>query len=276
MEIKKTDSKSEISNLIYIKIFVLVVVVLFLGSAALKGFMMFKARQYTSYSFNTLFVGKNTYLLYVNSHMNILSIARIKNAHTLSDNNRLKNSLILGIPIRSVIKTDVPENLSASQILSFARTMQFVTGNKAVRLSGLNKLDILYMYLVSKGAPNTNINTYTIDMKSVSDVIDPNLYNFFKDEDVINEKISIDVVNTTDVSGLGSQFSKMLKTVGFNVVSVTSDSEVEHSQIVSRVNKDDVTYSALESFLSFPTVFKDEASIADITIILGNDIKKNL
>lgn len=276
MEIKKTDSKPEVSNLIYIKIFILVVVLLFVGSLALKGFMMFKARQYTSYSFNTLFVGKNSYLLYVNSHMNILSMARIKNAQHLSDSDRVKNSLILGIPIRSIIKTDIPENLSASELLSFAKTMQLVTGNTKARLSGLNKIDIMYMYLVSKGAPNTNINTYTIDMKNVSDVVDTKLYNFFKDEDVINEKVSIDVVNTTDVSGLGSQFSKMLKTVGFNVVSVTSDSEVEHSQVVSRVDKDDVTYRALESFLAFPTVFKDEASIADITIILGNDIKKNL
>lgn len=93
----------------------------------------------------------------------------------------------------------------------------------------------------------------------------------FVDDALQEEKLSIQIINGTGVSGFGSRLAKLLTNMGGNIIIVsTADLEIATSEI-AYYGKESYTLSRLALLLSYPVKPLYSPGIADVIITLGKD-----
>src|SRR3989338_6600136 len=95
--------------------------------------------------------------------------------------------------------------------------------------------------------------------------------DLFRDNEIINEKITIEVVNSSNVSGAGNKLAQMLKNMGCNVIAIRTSEDSMSSKMIVRIDKDSYTAKKLKNYLSMPVEQRNEVSVSDITIVIGQD-----
>ena len=92
----------------------------------------------------------------------------------------------------------------------------------------------------------------------------------FRDPAILTEAKSIEVINATEVSGLGNRLANVVSYMGGNVVLVSSK---ENTKISKIIYFDDTGYTVkkLSSYLVFPAEKGENSGLADIIIIIGED-----
>ena len=165
---------------------------------------------------------------------------------------------------------------NSRDIFSLGNTVKYILMPSFYSSSGLNSLDILKIYFVFSSVSALDFTAGIYDIQGKDNVLDDtsnHMYDYFKDGNIINDGISVEVINGSGVDGAASKIAQMLKNNGFNIVSVTSsDKEYKLSNIVCRTAKN---YSTQKIEKIFSTSFScgQGTGIADITIILGKDYR---
>ena len=91
----------------------------------------------------------------------------------------------------------------------------------------------------------------------------------FRDSEIFNEKVTLEIVNSTGVDGLGSKVGFLLSNLGVNVISIRNG-EANNTKI-SVKGKGSQTLGRIEKLFKVKAQADETNSIADITINIGKD-----
>jgi len=226
-------------------------------------------------------ISKKAYVMRIDNKLSTLSILALKDKSGISKNSMLENSIFLHIPLDGQITNEKDQiNDLKTQLLSVQAVLSIFVPNPSVHLLQMNLYDYLKLYFWAKQVPKRNIHEKTI--QSISSYKDNNselniiISNFFGDQDIINEKISVEIVNGTGINGLGSKVAQMLENTGFDVVSVSSTDENRSSAIfITKSSSNSKSLQKIQNLFLFEAK-EVEQGIADIKIVLGNDISSKL
>lgn len=171
----------------------------------------------------------------------------------------------LNLPVDGEISFEKGEILTkAEDIDNLVRDSIFSHSN-----SNLTVLDFVRLYIFSKTIPSSSISFVKTDQTNTNN-IDKITSVKFLDNKISEEKASIEIVNATGVTGLGSKFAKIITNIGGNVISVTSGNEEKKSSI-SFFGGKTYTLERLSSILKLEPYEMKTPQISDIVIILGKD-----
>lgn len=102
------------------------------------------------------------------------------------------------------------------------------------------------------------------------------IQEFFSDSSIVDEGATIQVINSTAVSGLGQRLEKALVNKGATIVSVTNQEKLQERSEIKSALDNSYTVKKLERLLDLKTADLTENSIADIIIIIGEDMQNSL
>ena len=181
--------------------------------------------------------------------------------HVDSHGKELEPGEDLGIAVDAIIPFEQTEKV---QRLSDVLPGLLFHGNY------LGWFDIARMILVTRGMEQsertatelaydeTVVNSYTFD-------------TLFSDEKIVQERLSIAIVNATGEAGIGRRLERVLSSVGGNVISVTTAQDTKEGSEVTYVTEKSYTQERITRLLGIQSRFTDQQSISDILIVLGRD-----
>jgi hypothetical protein len=174
---------------------------------------------------------------------------------------------ILEVPIDSEIYADkkVGEKNLKNTFLSFLIPF-------SIKKTNLTFIDIFRLWLFTNSVPSNSI--YEREVLASDKMIklrDPVVYSYFVDQAIAEEKISIEIVNGTDVFGLGNKLASFLTNIGANIVMVSTSDHEEAQSKISYLDNKSYTLKKISSILKFKTELVKNRGLGDITITIGKD-----
>lgn len=263
-------------NLRYLKIFLLVFIALVFISVIYKIVVNVSTSRFTSNTFNFAVVGQQTYIVHLDTSDNSLTYVTVNGNPTAPiDLSPLSYSVYFGVPIHGIIFDTQHKPLQNidTRFFSLSHILNIIS-NPEYKKIGLNTTDIIKIYLAQKSVPYENKQFNSINYRDFVpqnfDRIDAVFFSLFKNTDVINKKISVQIINATDVNGLGNRVSRVFSNWGYDVVSVISDSDYTSSEIILRTD-DAYTKTNLQQIFGFPIHMDQGQAIANIIIVVAGD-----
>lgn len=268
---------TKIVSFLYLKIFIVAIVLLILGSISVKIYSELRNSSFKSNSFSVLYLGKETYLLNVDKKGKRFTFIKLGNINgKLKGKNTLEMSLIIGAPVNAVIQDKRSQQTfgNSNDVLTLSHEIELLTGADGISLKRMNAYDVYKFMNVARSAKKENVHNETI--KNLQQTgIDQILSDLLRDSVVHESSLTVEVINETGINGLANVFSQMLSNGGFNVIEVRSSGADEASQIHYNKPQNDVVDS-LFSITSFEEKTPNVSSVADISIFLGNDLPGRL
>lgn len=268
MRNKKGDSSSE--SFLYLKIFLFILGGVIASSLLLRILSYVRESTFRTSHFIMLITGKNWYLVGIDQNLKKISTIEIKNPPSGKITRDAQHflSLALGIPIDAVVLGE-GKNFPDFQRSFFSKdTAIHLLLKREDNLLGMNKLDLGKIYLLSLSFSKTKVRSITLSKDQTE--TDDLLYDVLSDDMLKNEKTSIEVLNATGVNGVGGAVGRVLKNVGFNVISIGTTDATASSKIIYRIEKNYSLERLLDIF-HFASTFRNESGIADATVTLGQD-----
>lgn len=152
-------------------------------------------------------------------------------------------------------------NLTIVDIVRIWFTARQVKFDK-IEVVNLEKLNILEKTQLLDGT-----EIFEIDPKALDQIS----FSLFNERQVLNEKKTVEIMNGTEVSGLGSDVARLITNMGGEVISIKNSREkIGSSSIV--VSRDSYTASRISKSLGFPLIQKKNKEENDnILILLGEN-----
>lgn len=247
-------------------LFVLVVVGLIILSSIFKVIFLIKDSKFDgAHKFNVEFSGKEkTSIVSFSPQAKSISILRT-NKKSNENLGKLYGAIIDGkIITKEEVKND---NLSSILLKS---TLPF--GNK---VESLTIIDLVRLTLFSRSVSKNSIyereilDKYNEAQKSTTislSLTDPHIYQ---------ENQSIEVVNATNVFGLGGRLALLISNLGGNVILVSSEKKEMNTSKIMYFGEKTYTVRRIGEYLDFPIEKTDKKGIADVIIIIGTDKLEN-
>ncbi|MFI5265433.1 MAG: LytR C-terminal domain-containing protein [Candidatus Levyibacteriota bacterium] len=263
-------SKKEHSPLYFLLYFLLIVGIC-IGIAVLaRIFFLVSKSTFSTASYSVLIVSQNPFIVSLDTTSPKLNLVTVASP---IQKNRIKESLSLGIPIDGEILAS-SQNLSKDSFPDVMLAVNMMFRPWLYSHQDMTIIDALRLVYASFSvSQSTGTSSYTIQRSKTGDILgvsSSQLYDIFKDPVIINEQVSIEIVNATSVQGLAGSAAQVLKNAGCNVISVTSGDIENFSMIVA--NSSSVTLTRVSHVLGIP--FKIDPSfhgITDMRIVLGQD-----
>ncbi|HRN96169.1 MAG TPA: LytR C-terminal domain-containing protein [Candidatus Levybacteria bacterium] len=259
--------------------FYLTVFFIFFGTAILlslvaRGITLYNNAQFTGNSIMLLVVTeKNSHIMRLDKATQQLSLLKIVDVAIDTDDISTA-SIRTGVPIHAAIIIKNP-TADIRDIVTVGGIIKLLMSN-GVSLIQLNEYDAVNIAYAAQKIPSDRttvkeIKNY-IDDRSIISQIDHELYELFRDPEVINERISIEVVNATNISGLATSVAQMLENGGYTVVAIRS-SQVQKSMIQTN-NTETITAKNVKKIFGFPQTSLGKNAVADIRIVIGEDTEQ--
>ena len=203
----------------------------------------------------------------INSSVSILQISGV------TDSTRIAR--MLEAPIDGVVKADfLKEEVNGKNIQD---TMRLFVFRFPTLQTSLTPVDLVRLWLFSN-----QVSKHTAYEKSISFaeknpavlndlVTDKISTELFADETIVQEKVSVQIVNVASVVGLGSRCARLIGNMGGNVVSVETAETTEQETTIQYFGKKTYTVSRLEQLLQITALPMQNPGIADIIVTLGKD-----
>lgn len=269
------------NNLFYLIIFLIFFAVVIIASLTYRTIRSIQDSNFTSNVFNVVLISKQVYAIHFNRADKKVSYLLIRDLNPSKLKlDPLAYSVYLGLPIQAIIFDTKKQDIKdiESKYFNFSHVTN-IAENPRYKKIGLNTDDLFKIYLTQK---NTSPENKKLQIMSTQDFLpqrftktDDVLYDMFKELHVINNAVSIQVINATDINGLGNRVSRIFQNWGYDVVSVISEDH-SSSQIVAHSESDMPAASAIQKVLNFPISNDNKTSIADISIIVADDVAQKL
>ena len=221
----------------------------------------------------SIFDGNHRFTISVSNDKNLEVVSFSPNNHSISilrieEENKDPKTVgqFLKIPIDGFVKASFLKTHKDVAIL-----MPNIFFNYNNIKTNLNLIDILRLVLVSKTTPLNNIATYSISSSLEDQKVDKIVEKIFKDEEIEKENKSVEIINTTNVMGLGGRLARLITNMGGNVIQVSTKDNLQKESIILYDGKKNFTTERLSKVLGFRTSETSKQSIADITIVIGFD-----
>lgn len=175
---------------------------------------------------------------------------------------------ILGVPVDGFIVQDSPDpkNLLAGKTdVSFLDRVRFALAFLQTRSDKVKNVDlgkVASPLLLADGSTAIFVDKEQLDGLLPGD---------FAEGRIADERLRVEVVNSTPASGLGSRAARVLTNLGATVVSVSSSGEnLSNCEIrISAKNASKLTVTRLAQVYSCKIVTGSYESRADVTLVLG-------
>ena len=253
-------SKSEPAH--YIKIFIIVVACAAFLSIAYKALILIKNSSFKHETYNLLLLDQNAYLVHIDGASKTLITSKLKDSpKNFLDKSRIEQSAALGVLVdASIIGASSGFKIATSSFMDTGTAAGFIFSRGKFHFNNINEFDILKIFLLSKLIPADNRHE------------EKGILADLADRKILNEKRSVDIINATGVNGFGSQMAIALRAVGYNVVELETGSE--QKSIIRAADDNSDSAQRLKDALRIPFEKINEQGIADITIVLGQDVPK--
>ena len=269
---KKSD------NTLYIKLFILIVLFAAFISITYKTFLLVKNRSFRHDTFNVMLIGRDAHLVGFNTQKKQINVLEFTEGRDLfSRKKNFSASIFSGVPLDGMIISIKPENLieAKKDFPTFAQTLSLILEDEKYVFYNINKFDLVKLYIISKLAPfkyasYDNIQNLAQDF-SENQALIGKIEEKFHDSEIFNEKISIEIINSTEINGLGGRVGFILSNIGVNVISI-KDGEEPKTKITAKEHNLK-TLKRIESLFELNAQRNEIPGIADITINLGKDMR---
>lgn len=254
-------------NLSYIKVFLIVVAIAAIVSLSYRTFLMFKNSSFKYDTFNLLVISDHAYLAHIDrSEEKVVVLKFMSLPSNFPKQNKISQSLTIGAPVDGVISVGKNSGLDLdANFMNRAMTTRLLTNIARYRFEGVNDLDIVKIFLVVNHAQSGSRKALIVDKPS-----DTALERYdLSDKQIFNQKISIQVTNSTEIDGLGSKVSTMLKNAGYNVVSTNNGTD--KVSIIKSGDLNGESVRRLKEIFNTAVTPANNNSIADVVVVLGKD-----
>lgn len=189
----------------------------------------------------------------------------------------------LGIPIdvqivfnHSVREGTAIENLFADSQSSPDGVMARAFFNFYDLKTSATEIDVLRLFIFAKSIPGHAITEKSISIDPKGRLpddltIDKIVAPLFIDATLADEKMSIQIVNGADASGLANRLGRVLINMGANVVAVSTSDSIIPKSFIQYIGDKSYTVERLSKTLGIPTQEVQKSGISDIIIKLGKD-----
>lgn len=133
----------------------------------------------------------------------------------------------------------------------------------------INFIDVFRLFLFSGTVKDSSIIEKSLNSQAEKVNIDSVVSAFFIDSQISNEKLSIEIVNSTNASGLGNRLANYISNMGGNVILVSTGEEKKESEI--DYSRDSYTVNKLNSMLNIKKIKMQKKTLPDVIIIIGED-----
>ncbi|MEM4230728.1 MAG: LytR C-terminal domain-containing protein [Candidatus Pacearchaeota archaeon] len=217
-----------------------------------------------NHRFNVLvWDNKNIKVLSFSPEENIISVIRIQ-----GERGGLDIYKFLEIPLDAHIITNNDNfNKDIKKLL-----LESVFGTVTTK-SDLNIIDIIKLLLFKASVSEEKIVEKNIFTKLGEAERDEMIADIFEEKKIAQEKLSIEIVNSTDESGLGSRIARLITNIGGNVILVSTSQKAEDKSMIFYKKEKTYTLKRLREILHFP-IQENQHAIGDITVRLGKDYNK--
>lgn len=247
--------------------FVLAVLGLVIVSGFFKILFLIKDSRFDGlHKFNVEFVEKNKISIVSFSPQNrTISIIKVNN--TLNPDPVSKNFAII-VDGRIFLKNDLNNKNLFSAIIKSALPL----GNT---VKDLTMIDLVRLSLFSRSVPQNSIYDRGF-LQQYNEAQKATIISLsFTDPVIYQENQSIEIVNATDVFGLGGRLANLISNAGGNVILITSADKESNNSKITYSGEKTYTVKKLGEYLNFPVEKADKKGIADVIIIIGKDKAQN-
>lgn len=266
-------SKENKTGIFYIKVFLIFFSLVFAAAVTARLYSSYTNSNFSDNSFNLLIIADN-YIGVIGldeGEKKIYSAIVTEELEEVRRRNTMIQSINFGIPVHAYI--EFPEGVEASpptkSFFSFTN-IQTIISRLDVKKEGISLFDWVKIYRLVESSPEeTVIRTYA-SINDLAKLLPNEDENFFRNSDIANRKTSLQVINATNINGLGNRVGNMFSRFGFNVVAVnTSGADKSEIYYTNEDYKKDA--EILSKSFKFPVVLSSEYQVADVTIVIGED-----
>lgn len=261
-------------------VFLVLIVLLIVGSFLGKAYSLFKKSLFDGdHRITIFFQGRNlekdgNILISFAPDKKNISLLQIQLEEKIVPQ---KLSIIVGIPIDGFVtfSSSLPKKskFEINDILSFLK--------RGIKRESIDKTDLTFFDFVRLWFFTKSIPTYEITTKEYSITngeqalsdqdLDKITSSLFLDDTLSKEKVSIQIVNASGVSGLGNRLARLLTNSGGNIVSVITGSNILPKSEIAYTEKTYTLEQILKLVPSKTRQIKESDGISDIIITLGKD-----
>ena len=255
--------KTEAKNIKLAGLFVFLVGGLVIMSLMVKLFFTIADSHFDgTHKFNVVFASsKNINVVSFSPSNNSLSILKIYGTTKPEDISKE-----LRVPIDGIINSKEPT--SDRSIASTVFKAIFPLGNSYQKMT---IVDLIRIFLFSRSVSENSIYIREL-LPGLNSVQKSTLINLsFTDPSIYQENQSIEIINSTDISGLGARLAEVITNMGGDVILVSGASDVENKSKIVYDGNTTYTIRKLSGFLQIPLEKSDKKGIADVIIIIGKD-----
>jgi hypothetical protein len=267
----KKKSLHENKSLKTVYLYLFVVLLLICISSAVKIYFMYQQSKFDSTHEFVLAIIQQNFVKEIiafdpeNSTISLLDIQDTNLPYkTLAKNYGIVTDGYVSIDPTQNVQTDLNQLIWSSII------------HTATWQSNLTALDKFRLLLFSRSVSINNKSVQSISLRNQTPGLNTLISTALNDQDISSENVTIQIINATNVTGLGQRLGKVLTNMGANVVDVSSSDSVQSSSTIAYYGNKSYTSERLQKFLGIKAYTFSKQTIADIVITIGTDKKNTL
>lgn len=136
--------------------------------------------------------------------------------------------------------------------------------------TNLTIIDLAKLAMLARTIPENSVTVKTVRETSAFDS-DKIVGRLVVDTLVEKDRQTIQIINRTDVGGLGNRLAKFVTNMGGNVIIVATGNSPAKKSTISYIDKKTYTVDRLQKVLGYEVRREANNAISDITIAIGGD-----
>lgn len=181
-----------------------------------------------------------------------------------------KLSVILGLPVDGFVEFS---SLQSQHILPLLKKGIL---KQDINSTNLTNFDFARLWFFTISVPVYQITSREYRLlpptEALSDTsLDKIIATLFTDSSIMEEKVSIHIINASGVMGLGNRFARILTNSGGNVIAVSTANSILPRSEVGFAGKETYTLSRIARLLGYRAIPLKKQALSDIVVTLGKD-----
>lgn len=135
-------------------------------------------------------------------------------------------------------------------------------------------VDLVRLVLISHDIVSNNKLISEINLAGINPNNNTLIARAMNDPSITSENVSIQIINASDISGMGQRLGRVLTNLGGTVVDVTTAHESKPTSSIQYFGEETYTLRKIKARLGYPVTQLQKQTIANIVITLGKDSSK--
>lgn len=137
--------------------------------------------------------------------------------------------------------------------------------------TNLSVIDFIKFFIFAKSLPDREIYIKDISQDLNNGEIDSIVTKLVSDVQIEKDAKTIQIINGTNVLGLGNRLARLVNNIGGDVIIVATANKTQKYSEISYIDNKSYTVERLSKILGFKVVEVSDEKIADIVITIGED-----